>query len=65
MNDQVNEDGMRRACRTHTLKEECTYGMLMGKIEGKIQVGRPKLRWEVNIKMDFKEIKWGIWTGFI
>jgi len=28
------------------------YGALMGKTEGKRPLGRSKLRWEVNIKMD-------------
>jgi hypothetical protein len=29
---------------------------LFGKPEGKIQLGRPRRRWEDNIKMDFREI---------
>jgi hypothetical protein len=29
---------------------------VVGKPEGKRQVGRPRRRWEDNIKMDFREI---------
>jgi hypothetical protein len=32
-----------------------TYGLLVGKREGKSPRGRPRLRWEDNIKMDLKE----------
>jgi hypothetical protein len=37
--------------------------ILMGKPEEKRPVGRPKCRWEDNIKMDFKEVGCGVWTG--
>jgi hypothetical protein len=33
-----------------------TYKMLIGKPEGKISLGRPRCRWEYNIKRDHKEI---------
>ena len=38
------------------------YRILVGKPEGKRPLGRPKLRWEDNIKMDSK---WdvGAWIG--
>jgi hypothetical protein len=32
------------------------YRILVGRPEGKISVGRPRRRWEDNIKMDFREI---------
>jgi hypothetical protein len=32
--------------------------ILVGKPEGKKTLGRPKHRWEGNIKMDMKEIGW-------
>jgi hypothetical protein len=35
------------------------YKILVGKPEGKRPLGRPRRRWEVNIKMDFREIGWG------
>ena len=41
----------------------CTYGegrgvhkVLVGKPEGKRPVGRPRSRWEDNIKMDLQEV---------
>jgi len=35
----------------------------MGKPEGKKPLGRPRHRWEGNIKMDLQEVGWGVWTG--
>jgi len=35
------------------------YRVLMGKPEGKRPVGRPRLRWEDNIKMDLEEVGCG------
>jgi len=35
------------------------YRVLMGKPEGKRLLGRPRLRWENNIKMDFQEMGCG------
>jgi len=32
------------------------YRVLFGKPEGKRSVGRPRLRWEFNIKMDLPEV---------
>src|SRR5215469_9583 len=32
------------------------YRVLVGKPEGKRQLGRPRPRWEDNIKMDLKEV---------
>ena len=37
------------------------YRVLVGKHEGKRQLGRPKRRWEYNIKMDLQEVMfWGM-----
>ena len=35
----------------------------MGKPEGKIPLGRPRRRWEDNIKMDLQEVGLELWTG--
>ena len=35
------------------------YRVLVGKPEGKRPLGRPKLRWEDNIKMDLQEVECG------
>ena len=32
------------------------YKVLVGKPEGKIPLGRPRRRWEDNIKMDLEEV---------
>jgi hypothetical protein len=37
------------------------YRVLVGKPEGKRPLGRPRRRWEVNIKMDLYDVGcWGI-----
>jgi len=42
------------------------YKVLIGKPEGKRQLGKPRRRWEYNIKMDLKEVGCvGVWTGLI
>jgi hypothetical protein len=33
------------------------YRVLVGKPEGKRQLGRPRHRWEDNIKMDLQEVR--------
>jgi hypothetical protein len=35
------------------------YKVLVGKPEGKRPLGRPKHRWEDNIKMDLQEVRCG------
>jgi hypothetical protein len=35
------------------------YKILVGKPEGKRPLGRPRHRWEDNIKMDLREMGWG------
>jgi hypothetical protein len=35
----------------------------VGNLERKNPLGRPRLRWEDNIKMDLKEMGWGALTG--
>jgi hypothetical protein len=35
------------------------YRVLVGKPEGKRQLGRPRCRWENNIKMNFQEVGCG------
>ena len=47
--------------------EESTgvYTVLVGKPEGKRLLGRPRPRWEDNIKMDLQEVGCGARTGSI
>jgi hypothetical protein len=37
------------------------YRFLVGKSEGKRPLGRPRRRWEDNMKMGLQEV--GVWTG--
>jgi hypothetical protein len=41
------------------------YRILVGKIEGTRSFGRPRRRWEDDIKMDLQELGWAAWTGLI
>jgi hypothetical protein len=38
---------------------------MLGKPKGKIPIGRPRRKWEDNIKMDVQEVYVGKWTGLI
>jgi hypothetical protein len=40
-------------------ERRCVYRVLVGKHEGKRPLGRPRLRWDDNIKMDLQEVEWG------
>jgi hypothetical protein len=40
-------------------KKRNAYWILVGKPEGKRPLGRPRRRWEDNIRMDLREIGWG------
>jgi len=39
--------------------------VLVGKPDGKRPLGRPRCRWEDNIKMDLQEVGCGTWTELI
>ena len=48
------------------LERRGVYRVLVGKHEGKRPLGRPRRRWEDNIKMDLQEVGWeDAWTGLI
>jgi hypothetical protein len=38
--------------------------VFMGKPEGMRPLGRPRRRQEDGIRMDLREIGWGMWIGF-
>ena len=37
-------------------ERRCVYSALVGKSEGETPVGKPRRRWEDNIKMDLQEV---------
>jgi hypothetical protein len=41
------------------------YKVLVGKPDGKRPLGRPRRRWEDNIKTNLREVGRGVWTGLI
>jgi hypothetical protein len=46
---------MGGACSTYEIEEN----VLVGNLEGKRPLRRPKCRWEDNTKMDLQEVEWG------
>jgi hypothetical protein len=40
-------------------KERCVYRVFVGKPEGKRPLGRPRRRWEDNIRMDLQKVGCG------
>ena len=49
-------------CSAYGGGERRVYRILVGKSEGKRPLGRPKRRWEDNIKTDLQEVECGGWT---
>jgi hypothetical protein len=41
------------------------YRLLVGKLEGRRPLGRPRRRCLVNIRMDLEELEWGMWTRHV
>ena len=39
------------------------YMVLVGKPEGKRQLGRPRRRWEIILKWVFRKLDVDVWTG--
>ena len=46
-------------------EERWAYRVLVGKLEGKSPLGRPRRRWVDNIRMDLQEVgcMYGDWIG--
>jgi 3-oxoacyl-ACP reductase-like protein len=49
----------RSAADTEAILKQAYTGVLVGKAEVKRPVGRPRRRWEDNIKMDLQEVGCG------
>jgi hypothetical protein len=60
LDDQIEKNEMGRACSTYG----CIQGF-GGETKGKRPLGRPKLRWEDNIKMDLQEMGGVAWYGLM
>jgi hypothetical protein len=41
-------------------ERRCAYKILVGKSDGKKPLGRPRRRWENNIKMDLQVVECGV-----
>jgi hypothetical protein len=60
----MKENEVGRACGTHGRGEKYVQGF-GGKARRKRPLVRPRRRWEDGIRMDIREIGWGVWNGFI
>jgi hypothetical protein len=40
------------------------FRILVQKPKGKRPLGRPRHRWKDGLKLDLREIGWGVWSGF-
>ena len=56
--DKLEKNEMGGACSAYGGEERCIQ-VLVGKPEGKRPLGRPRRRWEDNIKMDLQEVGCG------
>jgi hypothetical protein len=56
------ENEMGGACSADE-ERRGVYMVLVVKPEGKRPLGRPRRRWEGNIKMDLQEVGLGVWNG--
>jgi hypothetical protein len=45
-------------------EERTLYKVSVGKLQGKIILGKPRCRWEDGIRMDLRETGLGVWIGF-
>jgi hypothetical protein len=53
--------GMRWAGRVaRTGEKRIAHRILVGRPEGRRPLGRPRRRWEDNIKMDLQDVRWGM-----
>ena len=55
---KIEKNKKRGACGVYGGGERCAQ-VLVGKPEGKRPLGRPRRRWENNIKMDLQEVGGG------
>jgi len=58
LGDKIEKNETGGACSAYGGKRG-VYRILVGKSEGKRPLGRPRRRWEDNIKIDFQEVECG------
>jgi hypothetical protein len=56
--DKIEKNEMGGACSTYGGRVRCVQ-VLVRKTEGKRPLGRPRRRWEDNIRMDLQEVGFG------
>jgi hypothetical protein len=62
----IKSMGMRGAGNVARMEQDRNaYRLLVGKLDGKRPLGRPRHRWVDNIRMDLGEVRWGDvdWIG--
>jgi hypothetical protein len=57
-NDEAKDDEMGKVCSTHGATRNVCRISLESRKERRL--GRPRRRWENNIRMDLREIRWGV-----
>jgi len=62
LGDQIQKNEMGGVGSMYGRRERCIQGF-GGKSEGKRPLGRPRRRWEDNMKMDLQEVELGAWNG--
>jgi hypothetical protein len=56
--DKIEKNKKGGACSADR-EGRCMYMVLVGKPEGKRPLGRPRCKWEDNVKMDLQEVGYG------
>jgi len=56
---KIETNEMGRACGAYGVEVRGVHRVLVGKPEGKRPLGRPRRRWEDNIKMDLQKVGGG------
>lgn len=64
--DQIKENEMGRSCGTHGRQETCEQGFCGGR-DGKRRLKGNRRRWEDSIKIDVKNVGWGVmhWIALV
>jgi len=57
LDEQIKKNEMSCTCGAYG-ERRAVYRILVGELEGKRPLGRPRHRWENNIKINFQELGW-------